>query len=39
MPNTLGRFLCSGEDMRRLSAAENDRRGRMEVEANRFAVG
>jgi Zn-dependent peptidase ImmA (M78 family) len=38
MPNTLGRFLCSREDMRRLSAAENDRRGRMEVEANRFAA-
>jgi Zn-dependent peptidase ImmA (M78 family) len=37
MPDTPGRFLCSREDMRRLSAAENDRRGRMEVEANRFA--
>jgi hypothetical protein len=37
MPNTEGRFLCSREDMRRLSAAENDRRGQMEVEANRFA--
>jgi hypothetical protein len=37
MPDVPGRFLCSREDMRRLSAAENDRRGRMEVEANRFA--
>ncbi len=37
IPNAEGRFLCSREDMRRLSAAENDRRGRMEVEANRFA--
>jgi Zn-dependent peptidase ImmA (M78 family) len=37
MPDTPGRFLCSREDMRRLSVAENDRRGRMEVEANRFA--
>src|SRR6266436_3220052 len=37
MPDAGGRFLCSREDMQRLSAAENDRRGRMEVEANRFA--
>jgi hypothetical protein len=37
IPDTPGRFLCSREDMRLLSAAENDRRGRMEVEANRFA--
>jgi hypothetical protein len=37
MPDTPGRFLCSREDMRRLSAVEHDRRGRMEVEANRFA--
>jgi hypothetical protein len=37
MPDAPGRFLCSREDMRRLSAAEHDRRGRMEVEANRFA--
>jgi len=37
MPNADGRFLCSREDMRRLSAKENDRRGRMEVEANRFS--
>ena len=35
--NSEGRFLCSREDMQRLSASENDRRGRMEVEANRFA--
>jgi hypothetical protein len=37
MPDIHGRFLCSREDMRLLSAAENDRRGRMEVEANRFS--
>jgi len=37
MPDSDGKFLCSREDMRRLSAAENDRRGRMEFEANRFA--
>jgi hypothetical protein len=37
MPDAPGRFLCSREDMRLLRAAENDRRGRMEVEANRFS--
>ena len=37
MPNDEGKFLCSREDMQRLSAQENDRRARMEVEANRFA--
>jgi len=37
MPNADGQFLCSREDMRRLSAKESDRRGRMEVEANRFS--
>jgi IrrE N-terminal-like domain len=37
VPDAAGRFLCSREDMRLLSAAENDRRGRMEVEANRFS--
>jgi Zn-dependent peptidase ImmA (M78 family) len=37
IPDTPGRFLCSREDMRLLSAKENDRRSRMEVEANRFA--
>src|SRR6266487_741282 len=37
MPDAAGRFLCSREDMRLLSAAENDCRGRMEVEANRFS--
>jgi hypothetical protein len=37
MPDAAGRFLCSLEDMRLLSAAENDRRSRMEVEANRFS--
>jgi hypothetical protein len=37
MPDENGRFLCSREDMRRMSAKENDRRARMEVEANRFS--
>lgn len=37
MPDTPGRFLCSRADMQMLSARENDRRARMEVEANRFA--
>jgi uncharacterized protein DUF955 len=37
IPSADGQFLCSRQDMQRLSAAENDRRGRMEVEANRFA--
>jgi len=37
MPNREGRFLCSREDMNLLSAKENDRRARMEVEANRFS--
>jgi len=37
MPDRPGRFLCSREDMNLLSAKENDRRARMEVEANRFA--
>lgn len=37
MPDQQGRFLCSREDMALLSARENDRRDRMEVEANRFA--
>jgi len=37
MPGPDGRFLCSKRDMMLLSAKENDRRGRMEVEANRFA--
>ena len=38
IPDAAGRFLCSREDMRLLSAAENDRRGRMEVDANRFSA-
>ncbi len=38
MPSADGRFLCSREDMRKLSAKENDRRARMEVEANRFSA-
>lgn len=37
MPDKDGRFLCSREDMALLSASENDRRARMEVEANQFA--
>lgn len=37
MPNAQGRFICSREDFQMLSAKENDRRARMEVEANRFA--
>lgn len=37
IPNEEGKFLCSREDMQRLSAKEHDRRARMEVEANRFA--
>lgn len=37
MPNKEGHFLCSKADMALLSPKENDRRVRMEVEANRFA--
>jgi len=37
MPGEEGRFLCSREDMMRLTAKESDRREQMEVEANRFA--
>jgi hypothetical protein len=37
MPNADGRFLCSRDDMARLTAKEGERRLRMEVEANRFA--
>ncbi|MFG1225653.1 ImmA/IrrE family metallo-endopeptidase [Xanthobacter wiegelii] len=37
MPDAEGRFVCSREDMARLTAKEGDRRARMEVEANRFA--
>ena len=33
-----GRFLCSANDLRLQSAGEQDRRARMEVEANRFAA-
>jgi hypothetical protein len=32
-----GRFLCSQQDMFQLAGKEQDRRARMEVEANRFA--
>jgi Zn-dependent peptidase ImmA (M78 family) len=37
MPDTPGRFLCSREDFQLLTPRENDRRSKMEVEANRFA--
>jgi Zn-dependent peptidase ImmA (M78 family) len=37
MPDTPGRFLCSREDLQLLTPKENDRRSKMEVEANRFA--
>lgn len=37
MPDAEGRFVCSRQDMARLTAREGDRRARMEVEANRFA--
>lgn len=36
-PDAQGRFLCSQADMLLLAADEQDRRRRMEVEANRFA--
>lgn len=38
MPPTNGQFLCSAEQLRQLSARDQDRRARMEVEANRFAA-
>lgn len=37
VPDSDGRFLCSQSDMLLLSHNEQDRRRRMEVEANRFA--
>jgi Zn-dependent peptidase ImmA (M78 family) len=37
VPDTVGRFLCSRQDMMRLSAKENDRRAKMELEANKFS--
>lgn len=37
VPSADGQFLCSQQDMFRLSAGEQDKRQRMEVEANRFA--
>jgi len=37
MPDAPGRFLCSREDLQLLTAKDNDRRSKMEVEANRFA--
>jgi Zn-dependent peptidase ImmA (M78 family) len=37
VPNSEGRFLCSQSDMLLLAYDEQDRRRRMEVEANRFA--
>lgn len=38
MPPADGQFLCSAEQLRQLSAKDQDRRARMEVEANRFAA-
>lgn len=38
MPPTDGQFLCSADQLRQLSAKDQDRRARMEVEANRFAA-
>jgi Zn-dependent peptidase ImmA (M78 family) len=37
VPDQQGRFLCSQADMLLLASNEQDRRRRMEVEANRFA--
>jgi hypothetical protein len=37
VPDKPGRFLCSRADLALLSYKEQDRRSRMEVEANRFA--
>lgn len=37
VPAEEGRFLCSRQDMLCMSAKENDRRAKMEVEANRFS--
>lgn len=37
IPDKEGQFLCSREDLNRLSVKEGDRRARMEVEANRFS--
>lgn len=37
IPDQEGQFLCTRADFARMSAKEQDRRGRMEVEANRFA--
>lgn len=37
IPDPEGRFLCSRDDLARMSAKEGDRRARMEIEANRFA--
>src|SRR5579859_8018269 len=36
-PDAQGQFLCSQRDMHLLSPVEQDRRSRMEVDANRFA--
>jgi Zn-dependent peptidase ImmA (M78 family) len=38
VPSAEGRCLCSSEDLRRLEQREQDRRARMEAEANRFAA-
>lgn len=37
VPDQPGRFLCSSSDLSRLPIKEQDRRARMEAEANRFA--
>jgi hypothetical protein len=38
MPPPDGQFLCSAEQLRLLTQRDQDRRARMEVEANRFAA-
>jgi hypothetical protein len=38
MPPSDGQFLCSAEQLRLLAQKDQDRRARMEVEANRFAA-
>lgn len=37
VPDKDGQFLCSRDDLSKLTAKENDRRAKMEVEANRFS--
>ena len=38
MPPSNGQFLCSADQLRLLTQRDQDRRSRMEVEANRFAA-